>query len=337
MEQIIKYSVVIPIYNSEKYLEQSIDSVINQKCDSSFEIILVNDGSTDHSGEICDRYVTLFPGEVQAIHQENKGLLMARREGLKHTRGVYVMHLDSDDYLREGALDVIDQALRNTNADILLFQASRHENFRIPFAELPFKNGEIIEGESMRRIYELLCGSTKLNNLCTKVSRRSVIDIDKNYNSLAHVKNGEDLLQSLPLFDAASRIVYIKDNLYYYRPNPVSITNIYNPSYFSSIQSVQEVRLAYAKKWTTGDGGIINLARAKARSACIEAMKSIIKSDISWEEKREKLDEITQDSLFLRVNEKPRKGQGIKKEAIAYLVKRRMFRVLRLLFALRRK
>ena len=145
MEQIIKYSVVIPIYNSEKYLEQSIDSVINQKCDSSFEIILVNDGSTDHSGEICDRYVTLFPGEVQAIHQENKGLLMARREGLKHTRGVYVMHLDSDDYLREGALDVIDQALRNTNADILLFQASRHENFRIPFAELPFKNGEIIE------------------------------------------------------------------------------------------------------------------------------------------------------------------------------------------------
>ncbi|WP_051560558.1 glycosyltransferase family 2 protein [Clostridium beijerinckii] len=93
----IELSIIIPIYNVEKYLRNCLDSVINQTLDS-IEIIMVNDGSTDNSGRICEEYNRKY-ANIRLISQRNKGLGAARNEGIRHARGRYIGFVDSDDYI----------------------------------------------------------------------------------------------------------------------------------------------------------------------------------------------------------------------------------------------
>ena len=90
------YSIIIPVYNAEKYLNACVESVLNQSSESDFEIILVNDGSRDGSAAICDRYAAADE-RFHVIHQENQGVSAARNAGLAAARGSYVLFLDSDD------------------------------------------------------------------------------------------------------------------------------------------------------------------------------------------------------------------------------------------------
>ena len=94
----IKISIIIPVYNAEKYLKKCIDSVINQNVESK-EIILVNDGSIDNSQEIIDEYVAKYPDMIKAIKQENAGQAVARNVGIENASGEFLAFLDSDDYL----------------------------------------------------------------------------------------------------------------------------------------------------------------------------------------------------------------------------------------------
>lgn len=108
MEYKYKVSVVMAVYNVEAYLREAIDSIVEQ--DIGFEniqLILVDDGSPDGSGAICDEYAAKYPDNILAIHKENGGVSSARNEGLKHVQGQYVNFLDSDDKLAENAIQVV--------------------------------------------------------------------------------------------------------------------------------------------------------------------------------------------------------------------------------------
>ena len=95
----IKVSIIIPVYNVEKYLEECVNSILNQKI-KNYEIILVDDGSTDSSGEICDK-MSANNQEITVIHQKNQGLSEARNSGIKKATGEYLMFVDSDDFINE--------------------------------------------------------------------------------------------------------------------------------------------------------------------------------------------------------------------------------------------
>lgn len=114
-------SVIIPVYNVEEYLRECIDSVLNQTF-YDFEVILVNDGSTDSSGEICDEYVEKDE-RVTVIHQKNGGLSVARNTGLSEANGKYVYFLDSDDYISGNALKTLLDIAENDDSDIVFFDA----------------------------------------------------------------------------------------------------------------------------------------------------------------------------------------------------------------------
>lgn len=94
-----KISVIIPVYNAEKYLDQCLQSVLNQSF-TDFELLLINDGSKDRSGEICEAYATK-DSRIQVFHQENKGVSAARNVGLDHAKGEWITFVDSDDYVTE--------------------------------------------------------------------------------------------------------------------------------------------------------------------------------------------------------------------------------------------
>lgn len=114
-------SVIIPVYNVDKYLGTCLDSVFSQTY-GDYEVICVNDGSTDNSGDILDAYSSAHPGLI-VVNQENAGLSAARNTGLKHAHGEYVLFLDSDDWLEKDSLRVLSDAA--CGQDLICFNGRR--------------------------------------------------------------------------------------------------------------------------------------------------------------------------------------------------------------------
>ncbi|MBO4432933.1 MAG: glycosyltransferase [Clostridia bacterium] len=117
----MKISVIIPVYNVENYLKKCVDSVLAQDFDDC-EILLIDDGSTDSSGQICDEYGNKYP-QIKVVHQENKGLGGARNTGIKAATGKYLLFVDSDDFIKSDMLNILYKTAEDTAADVVLFGA----------------------------------------------------------------------------------------------------------------------------------------------------------------------------------------------------------------------
>ncbi len=115
----IKYSIIIPIYNASKYLRNTLDSIVKQKFDN-YEVILVNDGSTDDSLDICNEYKEKY-SNFKVITIENSGSGIARNTGIKEAKGEFLYFPDSDDILVEDAFDKIEKVINSKNADLYVF------------------------------------------------------------------------------------------------------------------------------------------------------------------------------------------------------------------------
>lgn len=121
MENQALISVIIPVYNVEEYLRECVESVLKQTY-QNFEIILVDDGSTDSSGNICDEYAS-NDERISVVHQKNGGLSVARNTGLAETNGKYIYFLDSDDYIAETSFEKLLEIAEKDNSDIVFFDA----------------------------------------------------------------------------------------------------------------------------------------------------------------------------------------------------------------------
>ena len=123
-------SVIIPVYNVKDYLIECIDSVLNQSY-TNLQIILVDDGSTDTSGKICNEYAQK-DSRIQVIHQKNGGLSDARNTGLANADGEYVYFLDSDDLILPFAIEAALSKIKSTNADFVFFDADIFGGYSLP-------------------------------------------------------------------------------------------------------------------------------------------------------------------------------------------------------------
>lgn len=115
-----KFSIIVPVYNVEEYLEQCLNSILHQTY-QNFEIILIDDGSTDNSPGICEIFKSQFEDKIMMIHQANKGLSGARNTGLNHATGDYILFIDSDDYIKPTMLEEIESKTK-LNPDMIAFQ-----------------------------------------------------------------------------------------------------------------------------------------------------------------------------------------------------------------------
>ena len=122
MDRGILVSIVIPVYNVEDYLEQCLQSVINQTY-KNLELIVINDGSTDSSGDIIERYVKKY-NNIICVNQKNSGLSYSRNVGLDKSNGKYIYFLDSDDFLESETIAECVELAERENLDILQFDAS---------------------------------------------------------------------------------------------------------------------------------------------------------------------------------------------------------------------
>lgn len=116
----VAVSIVVPVYNVEKYLIRCLESLVNQQFDKDYEIICVNDGSTD-SSELVLKYFAQKYKNLKIISQENKGLSEARNEGMKHAQGKYTLFVDSDDFIAANALQLLYDYAEKHNSDVVIF------------------------------------------------------------------------------------------------------------------------------------------------------------------------------------------------------------------------
>jgi len=265
-----------------------------------FELIMVNDGSRDGSGEICEQYRDNYPDKIIVIHQENKGLLMARRAAISRARGDYVIFVDSDDYLRADALEVIEKAINKYGADLVLYKyvyVTDEVNARERKAE--FAHGEVFPKADRKKIYERILRGPSLNNLVTKAVKRELIDVDADYSEMSHVRNAEDLLQSLPMITNAEKIVYLDEALYFYRNNAASMTKTFNNRAFASFKTVSHHLMKYMILWGMDDEQgreLLNQRRLKTTREAIGQL--LLCGALSDEERQRYLFEIADDSFF---------------------------------------
>lgn len=139
MQKKPRFSIIVPVYNTEKYLKRCLDSISKQSF-TDYEVIIVNDGSTDNSSNIISKY------PYKVINQENQGLSMARNNGVKVSSGDYLIFLDSDDYIEKDLLKEIDMSLSN-NPDLVRFQIKEvfDNKDEINYKEEPFENKDGVE------------------------------------------------------------------------------------------------------------------------------------------------------------------------------------------------
>lgn len=186
---------------------------------------------------------------MRLIHCPGKGPLIARRVGYAASRGEVLLSLDSDDMLRDDALESINDCFNRYNADVVLFACSRKRDYSGPDLLQPFSKSELFVGKSRLKCMQRLCTSSTLNSMCCKAVKRGCLDLDMDYADWSGLRYAEDLLQSLPIMDCAESVFYLNERLYYYRVNYASSTQRFDPAQVEMRDSVNSIQQIYARKW----------------------------------------------------------------------------------------
>ena len=293
-------SVIIPVYNVENYIEQCVDSVLNQDY-GNYEIILIDDGSTDGSGAKCDIYADRY-SNIRVIHQVNGGLSDARNRGIIESSGEYVIFLDSDDYWnRDCSLaKIMNCVITKPELDLCIFGG------RVEFdgKRAGSKNKETLEAmcrvndTDIKYVYKCFAEANNLFEAAyiKLIKRRLIID-----NSLFFKKGiiAEDNEWSFRLYRVVSSIGFVNEDLYVYRAGRIgSISNTPGIKHIKSMMTIIELSQLYyscnpekinavgkyelgfcAYLWLISAGifGTLNLEKRKECFSLLNERKSILK------------------------------------------------------------
>ena len=226
-----KLSFILPIYKVEAYLPQCVDSILSQAGEDC-EIILVDDGSPDGCGRICDDYAAKHE-IVKVIHKENGGLSSARNAGMEQATGEYVLFVDSDDYIEEGSVAKILRWIDETDADVafLLSKKVYPDGTSEPLGENLVR--EKIHGKGREEVLRFLASCPKFPaSAWGKIYRRAFLQ-ENDFHYPHDRRLSEDLEYSLNLFLTAEKFDYLDFPYYCYRQNRAgSICNTVNARYY---------------------------------------------------------------------------------------------------------
>ncbi len=229
-------SVILPVFNSEEFVRKSIESVLAQTFED-FELIIVNDGSTDSSKDIIDSFKD---DRIRLINQSNQGPGAARNNALKMAQGRYVMYLDSDDWFTSDALEVAYGEITKFDADLTFFKMINFDGERYyenDWFELKtlqsFKNRTFKPIETPGSIFDLSVG------VCQKIYNRSFLErIDARFPEGIFF---EDMPFFYYVFLKAERISIVNRHLYVRRKHTSSITNVVDEKFFDTVPAGQEL------------------------------------------------------------------------------------------------
>ena len=232
-------SIIVPVYNVEKYLNECIKSIINQTY-TNLEIILVDDGSKDNSGQLCEKWKSTDQ-RIQVIHKKNAGLGFARNSGLDIATGDYVMYIDSDDYISKNMVQKLLDTAEITGSDtgfcglVRVLADGRMIPMPAYYENKSFKGNEIIDDVLLEMVGSKPECSNDANlfmSVWHAIYSRKIIEKYSIRFPSERIVMCEDIMYHIDYLRRASCVTYIKDPLYYYRVNPKSLSQVYDESRF---------------------------------------------------------------------------------------------------------
>ncbi len=226
----MEFSIIVPVYNGERHLSSCIDTVFRQNF-SDFELIFVDDGSTDQSAALCDE-AARENARIRVVHQKNAGQLFARLNGAAAAKGEYCIFLDADDSLEPECLATLDQAIRRYDRPDLLIYSFQYEDpdGSLRPASLPYGEDKVFDRENKTELYSLFFQGTLLNNVWTKAVKREVFSRPHpDYSRFSALRCGEDRVQSMVMASDAESVVFLPARLYRYRLLAGSVTRQFSP------------------------------------------------------------------------------------------------------------
>ena len=206
-----KVSVIVPVYNTENYIEKCLNSLVNQTLED-IEIIVINDGSTDDSENLIDKFIGKYPNKIKYYKKENGGLSDARNYGLNYVTGEYIGFIDSDDYIELSMYEKMYKLAQNEQADIVECDFTW---------EYPDKI-KIDTGIEYKDKEDLFTNSRVM--ACNKIFKKDIIDDIKFPKGLRY----EDVEFFYKLLPNVNKIAVLKEPLYYYIQRESSISNLQN-------------------------------------------------------------------------------------------------------------
>lgn len=244
-----KISIIVPVYNVEEYLDDCLKSILGQSY-REFEVILVNDGSTDDSPKICERYSQEHPDVIKVINKKNEGLNYARRDGFAASKGSFITFVDSDDLVHKNYLELLLKPLLSSNVDV---SVGGFQQFKTS-ADIHDIRGDddpIVERNKKKFMNWFIKGDGSFSDgvfMVTawgKLFKRQLIgSIDWD---LSNYRSNEDEFWSMQVFHAANKGVAVTSSpLYCYRVNPNSITqktytNTFNGRKLNKFEFIEEL------------------------------------------------------------------------------------------------
>lgn len=294
-----KVTIVLPIYNVEKYLNRCIKSILNQTY-SNLEVILVDDGSPDGCPRLCDEW-SKKDKRIKVVHKKNAGLGMARNTGIDTATGDFICFFDSDDFIESHTIQEAIEVVEKTKAEIVSFGYYDYSDGAIIETHIPCENILLYSGDKI--IDEFLPEALKrkkLNfNMSAWTSMYSMQLIKDNKWKFASERDiiSEDVFSLLELYRYVDSIAVMPKAYYYYCNNEVSLTRVFREDRFSLIGKfyIESVSLIEKNKYP------VSVKRAMAYpylANIIGAMKLLNESNLLTEEKRYQMKLLLNDAVF---------------------------------------
>lgn len=300
-------SVVVPVYNVEKYLDKCIESIINQSY-RNIEVILINDGSLDNSLEICYKWRQIDP-RILVFSKKNEGLGMARNTGITLSKGEYICFFDSDDFIDEFLLEKCVNKIMIDKSDLVVFGVKRvteEETFIKNFIPNPPK--ELYKDEEIKDKYikHFLCArkykkenwNLNYSACCCMYSMKTIQKLNFRFVSEREIIS-EDTYSLFYYISNINRISIIKEALYNYRHNPNSLTHQFredridkNNLFYNKMNELCE-KMNYNNETR-------KLTAYSYYGNIIGALKLLLKSAIDTKEKKQKIKHLFYNETFCK-------------------------------------
>lgn len=229
-----KVSIIVPIYNTDKYLNKCIESIINQTY-KNLEIILIDDGSTDSSLEICKDWANKDK-RILSIHKSNGGLSDARNTGLNISTGEFIMFVDSDDFIDSYIVNDLYKLQNQTNADVVCGGLYSYCNGHTREIYNKIICHEVVSFTGIEQLKNLLNSKTDCSACCKLYKRQSI-----GHHRFIKGRYNEDIFFLFSLYAKCSKIVYTNKRYYYYRDTIGSITHTLSEKKMHALQNALEM------------------------------------------------------------------------------------------------
>lgn len=238
-----KLTIIIPVYQVKPYLDRCLNSVLAQSF-KDFDVILVDDGSTDGSQDICDKYAQQY-NNIQVIHKSNGGLSSARNTGIEAATSKYIMFIDSDDMIHSKTAEIQISLLEHNNADACICSLQRftNENDIDILGNSNLKNVSVITGLEAEEQFFNKKNTANFVSACGKVFKRELF----NNISFPEGRLFEDEFTTYRIYYKCSKIIVLDDTLYYYYVNENGITQNLNLDKRFDEYDAQEERINFFK------------------------------------------------------------------------------------------